>query len=141
MEGLGIALWILGGMFAAPLYCLALVKLIRPRPNLSRLFFYPAIVGLCLFILDLLLVGIIGAVHSREFIGSAFFPIHAIVTLLAASFLAGTLLLGRRSLARRWLLVAVVSWILGVFAIFFQYNVAESLYGVDGVGGPFSETN
>ena len=141
MESLGITLWILGGIGAAPIFCFALVKYIKPRLNLARLLFYLATIGLCLFALDLLLVGVLGAVRTREFVGSAFFPIHALVTLLSAACLAGVLLLGQRNLARRWVLVALISWMLGVFSIFYQYGVSEALYGIDGVGGPYSDAH
>lgn len=141
METLGIGLWILGGLVAAPLFCFALVRMIRPHRFLSRTLFILAIIGLCLFVVDLLLILILGAIRSRELVGPAFFPVHAFVTLLSAAFLASTLLLGERNLAGHWLLVAVVSWMLGVFAIFYQYGVAEALYGVDGVGGPYSDAH
>jgi hypothetical protein len=139
VESLAIALWILGGLVAAPIFCFMLAKFIRPRPRLARILFYPAVFGLCLFALDLLAVGVFGAIRSRELIGPAFFPIHAFVTLMSAAFLAGSLLLGQRNFARRWLAVAAVSWTLGVFSIFYQYGVAEALYGIDGEGGPYSE--
>lgn len=140
MESLAIALWIVGGLVAAPIFCFVLATFIRPRPTLARILFYPAVFGLCLFALDLLTVGLFGAVRSRQLMGPAFFPIHAFVTLMSAAFLAGSLLLGQRNFARRWLAVAAVSWMLGVFSIFYQYGVAEALYGIDGEGGPYSDS-
>ncbi len=140
MESLAIALWIVGGLVAAPIFCFVLATFIRPRPTLARILFYPAVFGLCLFALDLLAVGLLGAVRSRQLIGPAFFPLHAFVTLMSAAFLAGSLLLGQRNFARRWLAVAAISWILGVFSIFYQYGVAEALYGIDGEGGPYSDS-
>jgi len=139
VESLAIALWIVGGLVAAPIFCFVLATFIRPRPTLARVIFYLAVFGLCLFALDLLAVGMLGAVRSRQLMGPAFFPLHAFVTLMSAAFLAGSLLLGQRNFARRWLVVAAVSWILGVFSIFYQYGVAEALYGIDGEGGPYSD--
>ena len=140
MESIAIALWIVGGLVAAPIFCFVLATFIRPRPKLARFLFYPAAFGLCLFVLDLLAVGLFGAVRSRELMGVLFFPIHTFVTLMSAAFLAGSLLLGQRNIAHRWLAVAVVSWMLGVFSIFYQYGVAEALYGIDGEGGPYSDS-
>jgi hypothetical protein len=140
VESLAIALWIVGGLVAAPIFCFVLATFIRPRPTLARILFYPAVFGLCLFALDLLTVGLFGAVRSRQLMGPAFFPIHAFVTLMSAAFFAGSLLLGQRNFARRWLAVAAVSWMLGVFSIFYQYGVAEALYGIDGEGGPYSDS-
>jgi hypothetical protein len=134
---LGCGSW--GGAVAAPLFCFVLARFIRPHLNIARVLFYGSIVGLSLFALDLLSVSMFGAVRIRQVIGPAYFPAHAFATLLSAAFLAGSLLLGRRNLASRWILVAVMSWVFGVFSIFYQYGVAESLYGIDGVGGPFSD--
>ncbi len=140
MESLAIALWIVGGLVAAPIFCFILATFIRPLPTLTRILFYPAVFGLGMFALDLLAVGLFGAVRSRELIGPAFFPTHAFVTLMSAAFLAGSLLLGRRNFAHRWLVVAVVSWMFGVFSIFYQYGVAEALYGIDGEVGSYGSS-
>lgn len=140
MESLAIALWIAGGLVTAPIFCFVLATYIRPHRTVARIFFYPAVFGLCLLTLDLLAVGWVGAVRSRELIGPAFFPIHTFVTLVSPAFLAGSLLLGERHFARRWIAVAGLSWMLGVFSIFYQYGVAEALYGIDGLGGPYSNS-
>lgn len=140
MESVAIALWIVGGFVAAPTFCFMLATFIRPHRTVARICFYPAVFGLCLFVLDLFAVGLVGAVRSRELIGPAFFPIHTLVTLISSAFLAGSLLLGERHFARRWVAVAAVSWMLGVFSIFYQYDVAEALYGIDGQGGPYSNS-
>ena len=141
MELFAVTVWILGGMVAAPMFCFVLATFIRPRTALARILFYPAVCGLCLFVLEVLAVGLLGAARSRELIGPMFFPLHSLVTLMSAAFLASSLLLGPRNVAQRWLAVAVVSWILGVFSILYHYGVAEALYGIDGVGGPYSELN
>lgn len=139
MEGIAIGIWIVGGVMGAPIFCFALSRFIRPYATTARLLFWASIIGLSIFVLDITEVAIFGAVNVRRTIGPAFFPIHSIATLLSAAFLAGSLLLGQRNLARRWVAVAVVSWLLGVFSIFYQYDVAETLYGIDGEGGPFSD--
>lgn len=137
MESLGIAIGILGGLIAAPVFCFVLVKLIVPHPGISRFGFCLAMASLGLFAVDLLLVGMRGAVAARELIGPVFFPLHALLTLGSAPALACALLLGRPSLARWWPAVAATCWLLGVFSIFYQYGVAEALYGIDGEGGPY----
>jgi len=45
--------------------------------------------------------------------GPVFFPIHALLTLGLAPACACALLLGRRSLARWWPLVAALCWFVG----------------------------
>ena len=138
MEAVAIGLWIVGGLVAAPAFCFVLARWVRPRTRIRRLLFSASVVGLALFILDLLAVSVLGAVRTRQAIGPAYFPAHAFATLLSAAFLAGSLLLGERNFSRRWVLVVTLSWMVGVFSIFYQYEVAESLYGIDGEGGPFS---
>lgn len=139
LEALGIALWIASGVVAAPLFCLGLVHLVGPRPTLARSVFFLSVLGLSIFTVDVLMVASLGAVYVRQFVGPAYFPIHAVVTLLSAASLAGVLLLGQRSLKRHWGLVAVVCWFVGIFSIDFQYGVSEALFGIDGEGGPYSE--
>lgn len=137
MEALGMVLGILGGLIAAPIFCFMLVRLIAPHPGIARFAFYLAVASLGLFAVDLLLVGMRGAVGARELVGAGFFPLHALLTLGSAPALACALLLGRPSLARWWPAVAATCWVVGVFSIFYQYGVAEALYGIDGQGGPY----
>jgi hypothetical protein len=132
MESLGIALALLGGIVAAPVFCFVLVKLIRPFGPAASFSFWAAAVALALFAIELLFVSLWGVLGTRERIGPTFFPIHALLTLGLAPACACALLLGRRSLA-----VAVFCWFVGAAAIFYQYDVAETLYGIDGVGGPY----
>jgi hypothetical protein len=141
MELFGIALWILGGIVAAPLFCYGVVHFIKPKQYLSSAIFYVAMLGTALFAIDLVLVGVLGSVGARALVGPVYFPFHALVTLLSAGSLACTLLLGPWRLSSRWLTIAAVCWAVGVFAILFQYNVSETLYGVDGLGGPYSESS
>lgn len=137
METLGIALGILGGLFAAPAFCFALVKFSPFLPRLLSLTHSISIGALALFAVELVLVAFMGSVQVRALIGPAFFPLHAILTLGAAPALACVLLLGQRNFSRWWLGVAAICWVVGVFAIFYQYSVSETLYGPDGIGGPY----
>jgi hypothetical protein len=137
VESFGIAIALLGGLVAAPIFCFAVVRLIRPFPALAVPCFWASLVFLGLFALELCLVSTRGVVGAREFVGPSFFLAHALLTLSLAPALACALLLGRRSFARYWFLAAVVCWFAGAGAIFYQYAVAETLYGVDGIGGPY----
>jgi hypothetical protein len=137
MESLGIALGILGGLVAAPLFCFLLIKIIAPLPRLSRLAFFVAAVSLVIYAVELSFVGVRSAVAARQLVGPAFFPVHALLTLGSAPALACVLLLGRRNIAKWWPAAAAICWLVGVFSIFYQYGVAEALYGIDGQGGPY----
>lgn len=137
METLGMALGISGGLFAAPVFCFALVRLSPFFPRLFGIVHLISIGVLALFTVELALVALMDSVQLRALIGPAFFPLHAILTLGAAPALACVLLLGQRNFSRWWLGVAAICWVVGVFAIFFQYSVSEALYGPDGLGGPY----
>jgi hypothetical protein len=137
VETLGIALALLGGLVAAPIFCLVLVKLIRPFPNLSAFTFWPAVTVVVLFGLEAVLALARGVLWTRALIGPGFFLIHVFLTFSVAPSLACALLLGRRSLARHWWLAAALCWFVGAGADFYQFDVADALYGIDGTGGPY----
>jgi hypothetical protein len=131
VESLGIALYLLAGLFAAPIFCFALVRLVRPTLRLARLAYFVAIALLALLAVELTLVSVRGVVGARQLVGPAFFLFHVLVTFTAAPALAGALLLGRRGFAKWWPAVAALCWVVAAVAIFYQYGVAEALYGID----------
>ncbi|MGZ3252842.1 MAG: hypothetical protein ACXU7D_00880 [Burkholderiaceae bacterium] len=138
MEAFGIAIGILCGLVAAPVFCFLLIKFIAPLPRLSHFVFCVAVVSLAIFSVELLFVGARSAVAARQLVGPVFFPVHALFTLGSAPALACALLLGPRNIARWWPAAAAICWLVGVFAIFYQCGVSEALYGIDGLGGPYS---
>jgi hypothetical protein len=138
MEAFGILLYALGGLIAAPIFCFLLARYSPRFPQISARIRDLSFALLAVFVIDLVSVYFTGAVRARAAVGPAYFPVHAAATLLAAPALACILLVGRRSIPRWWPAVAVLAWCFGVFAIFYQYQVAEALYGVGGTGGPYS---
>lgn len=138
METLGIALYLIGGVVAAPVFCYVLVKLVHPRKAIASWLFTSAVTMILLFTVELLMVSIRGVLGTRALIGPAFFPLHALLTLGLAPACACALLLGKRCIARWWPVAAVLCWFIGAAAIFYQYDVAETLYGIDGIGGPYT---
>jgi hypothetical protein len=137
MEAFGIAVTLLAGLVAAPTFCFVLVRLVRRFPPVAALGFWAAVGALVLFGAELILVTVWGILGTRRHLGPAFFPVHALLTVGLAPACACALLLGRRSLARWWPVVAVLCWVVGAGCLFYQYDVAETLYGVGGVGGPY----
>ena len=137
METLGIALYLIGGIVAAPVFCYALVKLVRPQKAVASWLLKCAVGMVLLFAVERLTVSSLGVLGTRALVGPAFFPLHALLTLGLAPACAGALLLGRRSIARWWPVAAAFCWFIGAAAIFYQYDVAETLYGIDGIGGPY----
>lgn len=138
MEAFGMAIYALCGIVVAPLFCLAVSRYSRLVPTLSDMCWWGSLALLPMFAMEVLWVYMAGAVPVRAAVGPVFFPLHAMVTFLAAPALACLLLAGRRNVARWWPAVALIAWCLGVFAIVHQYDVAEALYGIDGSGGPYS---
>ena len=137
MEAFGIALSLMGGVVAAPAFCYALLKLVRPHRAIATIGFSAALAVVALFAVEILLVSVRGVLATRALIGPVFFPLHALLTLGIAPACACGLLLGRRSMARWWPVAAALCWCIGAAAIFYQYDVAETLYGTDGIGGPY----
>ena len=137
METVGIMLYSLAGLVAAPIFCVLLAKVVRRAPQLANVLWYGAIAGLSLFACELALVAEFGSVGSHRLLGPAYTVAHALLTLSAAPALAGALLLGRRNLSRWWAAVAVACWLVGVAAIFYYYSVMEALEAVDAAGRPY----
>jgi len=137
MESFGIALYALGGLVSAPVFCFFVARYSRMFPKLSAIVWCGSAGLLAVFSLDVVWVNFVSAVKVREAVGPAF-PVHAVATLFAAPAFACLFLASRRNISKWWPAVAVIAWWLGIFAIFYQYSVAEALYGVDGSGGPYS---
>jgi hypothetical protein len=137
VETVAIGLALIGGLFAAPIFCLTLVKLIRQFPPLSSFGFWVAVPLLGFFFVEVALVLWLGILSTRALVGPPFFLVHVLLTFAAAPALACLLLLGRRSLKNWWPVVAALCWFVGAGAVFYQYDVAETLYGIDGRGGPY----
>ena len=137
MQAFGMAIELLLGLVAAPVFCFALARFIRPFAALAAWGFWIAVPLVVLFALDLTLVVTCGALGTRALVGPGFFLSHTVLSVAIGPSVACVALLSRRGHPRRWPLVAVVCWFAGACGIFYQYDVAETLYGVDGVGGPY----
>jgi hypothetical protein len=90
---------------------------------------------LSIFIIEIALVLTQGIIGARTFVGSGFFIIHALLVLAVAPVFGNALLLGWKTI--KWPVAAVLSYFVGMAALFYQIDVAEILYGIDGIGGSF----
>jgi hypothetical protein len=112
-----------------------LSRLIKLRPWLL----WPSRLVIALAASDVIVVASLGAVTARRLIGPAFDWLHLLVFLLGAPSLANLLVLTPKGRSfQRLIAVTVLCSAFGVFLVFFQVGVGETLYGPDGVGGPFS---
>lgn len=95
-------------------------------------------VVLAMLMIEWSLLGVVGAVGSREIVGPLFYPLHLVVFFLSVPALANVLLLMRpRRGFWRSLLVAIACAVFALPVVLTQVAVSEALYGVDGSGGPY----
>src|SRR5262249_3887117 len=90
---------------------------------------------LALLIVEIILVASMGAVRARAIIGPSFYVIHLVLFFICTPALANVLVFRHR---KSWYLVPVACTALAFFLVLFQYSVSESLYGIDGESGPYS---
>ena len=138
MELFGILIAAILGLVVSPLYCLFVERVILRTNVLSRLLWWISSMITALFITEICLVLIFGPVELRRIVGCWFFTIHVVLSLAIAPALGAFLLLIKKvSKFITWYFVAPICWITGIAAILYQFFIAESLYGVDGIGGPY----
>lgn len=137
MEMYGVMFAGMAGMFASPMFCAAVVYLLKPRQSASNWAFWTACGLLLLFSMELVLVGTFGIVGARELVGPLFFSVHCVLTLALPAALAVVLLLAHRLIAWLWPLVAVLCWCVGIAALLYQCDVGMMLYGKNGHSGPY----
>jgi hypothetical protein len=138
MELFGILIAACLGLVAAPLYCLFVERVIAPVNLLSRLLWWISSTIIVLLVTEICLVVILGPVETRRVVGRWFFTIHSgLFITIAPAIGAFLLLINKRSTRIKWYLVAPICWITGIAAILYQFFVAESLYGIDGIGSPY----
>ena len=137
MELFGIALASIAGLALAPAFCLALLLVWR-LPLLRRSARWAACVFLGLAALELALVSWFGALRVRELLGPSFFLSHLFLSVVAAPAV-GTAIVLRDSKPGflRLAVASIVSYCVGLAAIFYHVGVAESLFGIDGVNGSY----
>lgn len=139
MELCGIAIAAFLGLFLAPLYCLLLEKIIARFKHISQFLFWVSCLFILLFTLEYIFVLQNGPVETRNNFGKWFFTVHALITFAIAPSAGASLLLNNVTKGSlKWYFVAPICWLIGITAIFYQYYIAESLYGPDGIGGPFT---
>jgi hypothetical protein len=123
------------GLVAAPVYCFVVARFVRPHRVLNPFGFWGSVTAIAAFSVELLLVSSHGVIGTRELVGIRFFSVHCLLTIAAAPALGCIFLLGRPRFP--WPVVAVVCWVAGIAALLYQFHVGETLYGIDGVGGPY----
>jgi hypothetical protein len=139
MEMLSLALAFPAVLIANVTYAALAHFLLSRLRQLRPWLLWPSRAILALLVLDVVLVATIGAVSSRRALGPSYWVLHLFVVILGAPALANLLIIpGGRAWYHRWYLAAAFCYILGMCLVFFQVGVGDSLFGPDGVGGPFA---
>jgi hypothetical protein len=88
---------------------------------------------------EVVLLETLGAVRSRGIVGPAFYVVHLVFFFLCTPALANVLVLrpARGSLST-WYIAGALCTVLAFILVLLQYDVSESLYGIDGDDGPYS---
>ena len=137
MELLGIAIAAGAGLVLAPAFCFGLLLVWR-LPRARKVMRYCSYALLALAAGELVFVGLLGAVRVRQLVGPAFFLAHLVLAATAAPALAIAIVLRESQPgALRATAASFVSYCVGFSAILFHIAVAESLFGIDGVGGRY----
>jgi hypothetical protein len=139
MEILGILLSVPAALIASAIYSFVLSRAQTRWPRFTRFLFRASVVVLVGLAVEVILLAVFGAVRSRELFGPGFVVAHVALFLLGVPSLATLLVItGRGRWLGRWYVVAPLCTVFAFGLVLLQYFVAESLYGIDGIGGPFS---
>jgi hypothetical protein len=139
MELFGIIGSIPVALTCCMLYCLLLAKVISKFQRISYILKFASVLVLAAFVAEIVLLITIGSVRSRGFFGPGFYVTHIILFFLGPPALANMQLLRTRSRMRgQWYTAAFLCTAFAFILVLLQYTVSESLYGIDGEGGPYS---
>jgi hypothetical protein len=141
MEIFGILFSIPVAFIATSLYCLILYKFVRKSELARQIFRMVSYFVLTLFAVEVVLLMIFGVVRSRELLGPGIFVLHLICFFLGPPALVNVLVLKPiDNLSSRWYVVCTLATIFAFLLVLLQYSVSEALYGIDGEGGPYSQS-
>lgn len=140
MELVGIVLSFPVALVASTLYCLFLGRVVSKSERSARWLRLVSYLILDLLAVELVLMVTLGAVRSRALLGPSFYVAHLIFFFAGPPALANLLVLRTEGRSfSKWYVAAVLCAVLAFFLVLLQYSVSESLYGIDGDNGPYSE--
>jgi len=140
MENFAILFSFPAGICAGLGYSIILDKVVSKLPAIAELFFWVSCVVLAGLGIELALLGVVGAVRCRELLGPTFCVAHDIIIIFGTPALANILVLPRKiPFFGRWYVAGVLCGFLFTFLVILQYDVWETLYGVNGTSGPFAQ--
>jgi hypothetical protein len=139
MEMLGLAIAFPAVLIANVAYAL-LVRLSLSRVRtIKRSIIWLSWAVLALLVIDILVVSTIGPIQARGYFGPSYWALHLLIVLLGAPALTNVLLIhGGSRWYHQWNFAAGISFVFGMFLVFFMVGVGDALFGPDGIGGPYS---
>jgi hypothetical protein len=138
MEILGIALSVPVAFVACLVYCFLLARVVVHLNRLRQAMWLVSALVLLTLVIEVSLVATLGAVRSRTIVGPGFYVAHVALFFLGPPALANLLVLWRPRGIVRWYWAVPLCTLLAFGLVLLQYGVDEALFGVDGMGGPFS---
>ena len=138
MEVLGIALSVPVAFVASAVYCFLVARVVARIGPLGRVMWAASVLVLVGLGVEVGLLVALGAVRSRAAIGPAFYAAHVAFFFLGPPALGNLLILRRPNPIVPWYWAVPLCTLLAFGLVLLQYGVSEALFGVDGMGGPFS---
>ena len=138
MELVGIALFIPFAALAAAAYAAIARGLFARSASLASIAYRISSAVLLLFATEVVAVGTLGILRSREILGLPFLVAHELTLILAPPALANVLVLSLKS-RKSWYVAAAAATCLAIAMLFFDIKISEALYGIDGTGGPYGK--
>jgi hypothetical protein len=125
--------------FVATAIYVRLVRRVLAHRATSRIALWISVAVIAGLLLEWGALATLGAVRTRGAIGPGFYPIHMVLFVLAVPALANILIIKAKAgrTVGSWFAVALLCSMFALPVVLTQYGVAEALYGVDGVGGPY----
>jgi hypothetical protein len=142
VELFGIVFSVPAAFVASGVYRSLLLIASRRWPRIRPAFLLASCLVLAAILAEWGLLSLRGSVGTRLLIGRLYYPSHLLVFFLGCPALINVLVLPNPSRwhARWWFALSLCTAFALVLVVQ-QYVVSEALYGIDGVDGPFSQTD
>jgi hypothetical protein len=139
METFGILFSFPGALILITIYRRVLLWASPRFSWIDPLFRLASVAVMSMFAAEMILLATFGTLRSRAMVGPSFYLFHSLVFFLSPPALANLLVLRKPiSWTARGYAVVQLCAALAFFLVVLQYDVYETLYGIDGIGGPYS---
>ncbi len=124
--------------FVATAVLVLVLDVLSEQPLVAKPLLWSACIVLSLVAIEWGALCLIGPVAVREIVGPGFYRGHVALFFLALPALTAVLALGvERARLGSWLVIPLLCALVAGPLALGQYWVAESLFGIDGSGGPY----